>query len=463
MVRHAVGYESRAFVTFSEPIPLAQFDPDSRRDLVTLAHQIQDAIGAQPQSAADGARRLGDAPAHAPQRARRAARRSHAPTSRRPARIWRARPARQAADEGVDPAGGARRPRGRRPQCACGTASCSGITHASIEHLISAIAPDHALGCSDAMLMPSQGRVFGPRLQQRSETHGLALRHAEARQLCAALHCRRIRRRSHRGRADPRTAGPDGDAGSARRKRVVVRGGRGRATRVYAEHGHEIEARGRRPQYFAEAHATRARGRSRHLHGQPAPHPGSRRRRASSSCASTWRTRRSPNRRSRSSTRCGASATGTWASVIQSYLKRSAKDVERLNAMGARVRLVKGAYREPREVAYQQKSEVDAAFVDLMRELLRQGTYPAIASHDPAMIEATRAFADQQRIPRDTFEFQMLYGIRRDLQASLSAEGYPVPRVRAVRQGMVSVLHAAAGRAARQRRLRPAEPVQRRK
>jgi proline dehydrogenase len=111
--------------------------------------------------------------------------------------------------------------------------------------------------------------------------------------------------------------------------------------------------------------------------------------------------------------------------VIQSYLKRSMKDVERLNAMGVRVRLVKGAYREPREVAYQQKAEVDAAFIELMRVLLRQGTYPAIATHDPAMIEATTSFAAQERIAKDVFEFQMLYGIRRDLQMSLSRQGYP--------------------------------------
>jgi proline dehydrogenase len=111
--------------------------------------------------------------------------------------------------------------------------------------------------------------------------------------------------------------------------------------------------------------------------------------------------------------------------VIQSYLKRSMKDVERLNAMGVRVRLVKGAYREPREVAFQQKSEVDAAFVDLMRLLLRDGNYPAIATHDPAMVDATKAYATQQHIAKDRFEFQMLYGIRRDLQTSLSREGYP--------------------------------------
>jgi proline dehydrogenase len=76
-------------------------------------------------------------------------------------------------------------------------------------------------------------------------------------------------------------------------------------------------------------------------------------------------------------------------------------------------------------VAYQQKAEVDAAFIDLMRVLLRQGTYPAIATHDPAMIEATTSFAAQEHIAKDTFEFQMLYGIRRDLQTSLSRQGYP--------------------------------------
>jgi proline dehydrogenase len=111
--------------------------------------------------------------------------------------------------------------------------------------------------------------------------------------------------------------------------------------------------------------------------------------------------------------------------VIQSYLMRSPGDVEHLNAMGVRVRLVKGAYREPKEVAFQQKSEVDAAFIELMRMLLRHGTYPAIATHDPAMIAATTAFAAAQQIPKDRFEFQMLYGIRRDLQASLSRDGYP--------------------------------------
>jgi proline dehydrogenase len=112
--------------------------------------------------------------------------------------------------------------------------------------------------------------------------------------------------------------------------------------------------------------------------------------------------------------------------VIQSYLKRSEADIRRLNGMGVRVRLVKGAYKEPKEVAYQKKSEVDAAFVDLMKLLLDQGTYPAIATHDPDLIEATKSYARSRNCPSKRFEFQMLYGIRRDLQQSLVKEGYCV-------------------------------------
>jgi proline dehydrogenase len=111
--------------------------------------------------------------------------------------------------------------------------------------------------------------------------------------------------------------------------------------------------------------------------------------------------------------------------VIQSYLRRSESDIRRLNALGARVRLVKGAYKEPKEAAYQAKADVDAAFIELMRLLLDEGTYPAIATHDPRMIDATRAHARARSHASNRFEFQMLYGIRRDLQAQLTADGYP--------------------------------------
>jgi proline dehydrogenase len=111
--------------------------------------------------------------------------------------------------------------------------------------------------------------------------------------------------------------------------------------------------------------------------------------------------------------------------VIQSYLRRSMADIRRVNALGARIRLVKGAYREPAAVAFQKKAEVDAAFVEQMKVLLTEGTYPAIATHDPAMIDATTAFAAASGIAHARYEFQMLYGIRRDLQASLAAAGHP--------------------------------------
>ncbi|MGE5814777.1 MAG: proline dehydrogenase family protein, partial [Acidobacteriota bacterium] len=110
--------------------------------------------------------------------------------------------------------------------------------------------------------------------------------------------------------------------------------------------------------------------------------------------------------------------------VLQSMLRRSEEDTRRVNALGARVRLVKGAYREPKTVAYQLKSEVDAAFVRITEMLLKDGVYPAIATHDEKMIEATRDIASRLGIAKDKYEFQMLYGIRRDLQASLVAQGY---------------------------------------
>lgn len=112
--------------------------------------------------------------------------------------------------------------------------------------------------------------------------------------------------------------------------------------------------------------------------------------------------------------------------VLQSYLPRSLADAGRMNELGARVRLVKGAYKEPKGVAYQDKSQVDAAYVDIMKLLLAEGTYPAIATHDPAMIAATRAFAAARGITPDRYEYQMLFGIRRDLQAQLRDEGFRV-------------------------------------
>jgi proline dehydrogenase len=112
--------------------------------------------------------------------------------------------------------------------------------------------------------------------------------------------------------------------------------------------------------------------------------------------------------------------------VIQSYLYRSKKDVEQLIASGVRVRLVKGAYKEPHPIAYQSKGDVDYNYMLLMKMLLARGNFPAIASHDQAIIDAARRFVRDYGIGKDTFEFQMLYGIRRDLQEKLVKEGYKV-------------------------------------
>src|SRR6266702_11411 len=112
--------------------------------------------------------------------------------------------------------------------------------------------------------------------------------------------------------------------------------------------------------------------------------------------------------------------------VIQSCMHSSKKHIEQLNAQGVRVRLVKGAYKEPKSVAFQNKSEVDHNYVRLMTMLLLHGNYPAIATHDEAIINATCKYARDNGISKSAFEFQMLYGIRRDLQEKLVSQGYKV-------------------------------------
>jgi proline dehydrogenase len=112
--------------------------------------------------------------------------------------------------------------------------------------------------------------------------------------------------------------------------------------------------------------------------------------------------------------------------VIQSYLYRSQADVEQLIANGIRVRLCKGAYKEPAEVAFPNKSDVDANYVRLSKMLLDSPIYHGLATHDEAMIAAAKAFAAEHAIDKSRFEFQMLFGVRRDLQRQLVKEGYNV-------------------------------------
>ncbi|HEY1799409.1 MAG TPA: proline dehydrogenase family protein [Terriglobales bacterium] len=115
---------------------------------------------------------------------------------------------------------------------------------------------------------------------------------------------------------------------------------------------------------------------------------------------------------------------GCVGAVIQSYMRRSEADVEALLRAGIRLRLCKGAYKEPSEIAFQKKSEVDANYVRLMKVLLKSGIYHGLATHDARMISEAKAFATREGIARDAFEFQMLHGIRRDLQRKLVREGW---------------------------------------
>jgi proline dehydrogenase len=118
--------------------------------------------------------------------------------------------------------------------------------------------------------------------------------------------------------------------------------------------------------------------------------------------------------------------TKACGAVIQAYLRRSSADVEELNRRQIRVRLCKGAYLEPATVAFQDKKEVDKNFLALARQLLSGGFYPGIATHDERMIEGTLAYVKEHKIESSQFEFQMLYGVRRDLQKRLVAEGWRV-------------------------------------
>jgi len=112
--------------------------------------------------------------------------------------------------------------------------------------------------------------------------------------------------------------------------------------------------------------------------------------------------------------------------VLQSYLRRTYADAQGLVKLPARIRICKGAYNEPPEVAFPDKKDVDANYVKVMQLLLSSGTYHGIATHDPKMIDATIEFAQREGIGKEKFEFQMLFGIRRDLQRQLARDGYNV-------------------------------------
>ena len=115
---------------------------------------------------------------------------------------------------------------------------------------------------------------------------------------------------------------------------------------------------------------------------------------------------------------------GCVGAVIQSYMRRSESDVQRLLSDGIRIRLCKGAYKEPPEIAFQRKSEVDESYVRLMKTLMKSNVYHGLATHDENIINQAKSFALQENIAKESFEFQMLYGIRRDLQQSLVKDGW---------------------------------------
>jgi proline dehydrogenase len=112
--------------------------------------------------------------------------------------------------------------------------------------------------------------------------------------------------------------------------------------------------------------------------------------------------------------------------VLQAALHRTEQDLQHILTLGARVRLVKGAYNEPKQIAHQHKADVDAAYAKLMKILLERGEYPAFATHDPAMHQLAKEWAAERGIGPERYEFQLLYGVRRDLQTALVAQGHRV-------------------------------------
>ncbi|HEY4359281.1 MAG TPA: proline dehydrogenase family protein [Acidobacteriaceae bacterium] len=117
---------------------------------------------------------------------------------------------------------------------------------------------------------------------------------------------------------------------------------------------------------------------------------------------------------------------GAVGTVLQAYMYRTKDDVERLIAQGIRMRLCKGAYKEPAEIAYPQKVDVDANYVTLMQRLVTSGVFCGIATHDEVIIAKMKKFVQEHKVDKRAFEFQMLYGVRRDLQRQLVSEGYGV-------------------------------------
>ncbi len=151
---------------------------------------------------------------------------------------------------------------------------------------------------------------------------------------------------------------------------------------------------------------------------------------------------------------------GAVGTVLQAYLFRTENDVERLISEGIRIRLCKGAYKEPPEIAFPSKADVDANYIKLMKRIVSSPVFCGIATHDEAIVNQLREFVAQHNISKRAFEFQMLYGIRRDLQRKLVAEGFGVRVYVPFGAGVVSLLHAPPSRTPRQRSLPREELLQ---
>ena len=182
-------------------------------------------------------------------------------------------------------------------------------------------------------------------------------------------------------------------------------------------------------------------------------------RRSATSSGSTWRSRRSSTRRCACSGRSARRGTTTSAPSSSRTSTAPRGDLEELLPLEPNLRFVKGAYLEPEAVAYPEKSDVDAAYARLVERSLTAGGFTAIATHDEALIDHAKSFADDNDVPRTRFQFQMLYGVRPQLQLDLVRERLRRPRRDAVRAGLVPLPDAPPRRAAGERALHRTEPA----
>ena len=422
MVRYAVGYRSRCFLTFGRPIPLDGWEAESRRDIMELGRLTTRVDRQAHQGATDVRRRDGHAAVGDPARSRVARRCDYRDASRR-----------RRESRGLQRPPGGRRGRrasrvARHHRLRSRTVPRSRPQRPSVLRALDRT-PSHVWFCPHPLMLDVASKSFFQALSYSrilktlASRYGMSGTHAFARRFIAGETVEdaiaAVRHIQSQGLLC--TLDYLGES-------VTSLAAAENATREYLQLDRRRRPGWRRAQPVAQADAAWPRRRSRDLRRQPAEDSDA----AGPSAQGGFFVRIDMESSAYTDATLDIFET-VWklghrnvGVVLQSCLYRTEKDFERVNALGARIRLVKGAYREPKSLAHQLKSDVDAAYVRLAKRLLTEGAYPAIATHDEEILDEVKRFAADRAIASDAYEFQLLYGIRRDLQAELRDAGYRV-------------------------------------